>query len=66
MSKKVSKETFMGICGSKYSNRHGKKIDQRVLPELYEFIEKTVSFDENGKIEKGIDIDELLDEFDKK
>ena len=54
----------MSICGKKYSNRHGKKLDQRILPELYAFIEKTIHFDENGKIEEGIDIDKLLDEFD--
>ena len=64
MNKKISKELFMSICGKKYSNRHGKKLDQRILPVLYAFIEKTIHFDENGKIEEGIDIDKLLDEFD--
>ena len=56
----------MALCGRKYSNRYGNILDQRILPELYAFIEKTISFDEDGKNEEGIDIDKLLDEFDNK
>ena len=45
----------MTIFGKRYSNRLGKKLYQRILAELYAFIENTIIFDEDGKIEEGID-----------
>ena len=64
MNKKITKEEFKGICGDKYLSRH-KNQNQEVLHQLYVYIDQEVPFDKNGKIEKGIDIEMFLDEFEK-
>lgn len=69
MNKKISKENFNGICGYKLLKRFKKKklgnLNQEVSNKLCNFIDKKVPFDENGIIEKVIDIDKFLDEFEK-
>lgn len=64
MNKKITKEEFKGICGDKYLSRH-KNQNQEVLHQLNVYIDQEVPFDENGKIENGIDIEKFLDEFEK-
>ena len=64
MNKKITKEEFKGICGDKLLVRH-KNQNQEVLRQLYVYIDRNVLFDKNGKIEKGIDLEKLLDEFEK-
>ena len=64
MNKKITKEVFKGICGDKLLSRH-KTQNQEVLRQLYVYIDQKVLFDKNGKIEEGIDIEKLLDEFEK-
>lgn len=64
MNKKITTEEFKGICGDKLLSRH-KNQNQEILRQLYVYIDQKVPFDENGKIEKSIDIEKLLDEFEK-
>ena len=64
MNKKITKEVFKGICGDKLLSRY-KTQNQEVLRQLYIYIDQKVLFDKNGKIEEGIDIEKLLDEFEK-
>ena len=45
-------------------SRH-KNQNQEALRELYVYIDQNVVFDMNGKNDKGIDIERLLDEFEK-
>ena len=64
MNKIITKDEFKGICGNKLLSRH-KNQNQEILRQLYVYIDQKVAFDKNGKIEKGIDIEKFLDEFEK-
>ncbi len=63
-NKRIRREELENKCVKEYTRRH-KKINQEVLRKLGDYIDNSVSFDQDGRTKNGVNIENLLDEFEK-